>query len=87
MLVDDVLTTGSSLSDVIPLITAAEAELIGVGVLIDRSEKTIDFGCELHAACRFEATTYAEDDIPEWLNKIPLNTPGTRASLQDKIGV
>ncbi len=79
LLVDDVLTTGISLREVIPLITGAGAVLAGVGVLIDRSEGSLDFGCDAFAACRFEATTYAEDAIPDWLAKVPLYTPGTRA--------
>ncbi|MHB8637112.1 MAG: orotate phosphoribosyltransferase [Fimbriimonadaceae bacterium] len=79
LLVDDVLTTGISLTEVLAVIEAADAELVGIGVLIDRSEKAIDFGCDFHAATRFEATTYAEGDLPDWLARIPLHTPGTRA--------
>lgn len=82
LLVDDVLTTGVSLQEVISVITESHAELIGIGVLIDRSERSINFGCEFHAACRFEATTFDKDDLPDWLSKIPLQTPGTRASFR-----
>jgi orotate phosphoribosyltransferase len=82
LLVDDVLTTGISLQEVLPVIENAQAELIGIGVLIDRSEKRIDFGVDSYAATRFEATTYAEDELPDWLAAIPISTPGTRAKLR-----
>jgi len=81
LLVDDVLTTGVSLLEVLPVIHAAGATLVGVGVLIDRSEACPDFGCPVVSACRFDARSYAEDDLPDWLAAIPLATPGTRARL------
>jgi orotate phosphoribosyltransferase len=79
LLVDDVLTTGISLQEVLPVIQNARAELIGLGVLIDRSENTIDFGAGLYAATRFEAKTYPEAELPDWLAEIPISVPGTRA--------
>ena len=81
LLVDDVLTTGISLLEVLEVIRNCGATPIGVGVLIDRAAQYPDYGCELFAASRFEATSYAEDDIPDWLAEIPLTTPGTRAKL------
>ena len=80
LLVDDVLTTGVSLQETKAVIEAAGANLVGVGVLIDRSGRKIDFGCEFFAATRFEAVSYAEDEVPDWLSQIPLTTPGTRAN-------
>lgn len=81
LLVDDVLTTGTSLVETAEVVHAAGATLIGVGVLIDRSEACPDFGCPVVSACRFDARSYAEDDLPDWLAAIPLTTPGTRARL------
>lgn len=81
LLVDDVLTTGTSLLEVIPVVKSARANLIGVGVLIDRSEKPVDFGAELFASAKFSAQSFPEDAIPQWLADIPLTTPGTRAQL------
>lgn len=78
LLVDDVLTTGISLQETLGVV--AGAKLIGIGVLIDRSERPLEFPCELYAACRFEAESYAPDELPDWLAKAPLTTPGTRAS-------
>jgi orotate phosphoribosyltransferase len=81
LLVDDVLTTGTSLVETAEVVRAAGATLVGVGVLIDRSEARPDFGCPVVSACRFDARSYAEDDLPDWLAAIPLTTPGTRARM------
>lgn len=78
LLVDDVLTTGISLRETLGVV--AKAELIGIGVLIDRSEQPLEFPSEVYAACRFEAQSYAADALPDWLAEVPLTTPGTRAS-------
>lgn len=78
LVVDDVLTTGRSVFEVIHVVQEAEAELVGVAVLIDRSESPIDFGAPLIPAYRVEAHTFAPDDIPAWLMEIPVTKPGTR---------
>lgn len=81
LLVDDVLTTGTSLVETAAVVRGAGAEIVGVGVLIDRSETCPDFGCPVVSACRFDARSYAEEELPEWLAAIPLTTPGTRAQV------
>lgn len=79
LVVDDVLTTGLSVRETMIAIQESGAEVIGVGVLIDRSEGTQDFGCPLFAAYRVEAKSFPENEIPEWLSAIPVQKPGTRA--------
>ena len=44
LLVDDVLTTGGSVRQVLDLLRGLGAEVIGVGFLIDRSGGAVDFG-------------------------------------------
>ena len=78
LVVDDVLTTGLSVFETIQAIQAAGGEVGGVGLLIDRSEKPIDFGCPFYAAYKVEAQSFAPDEVPDWLNKIPVQKPGTR---------
>lgn len=80
LIVDDVLTTGLSVREVAELVRSFDAEVAGVGVLIDRSETPPDFGAPLFASFRVNAVSYAQEDMPEWLRQIPVQKPGTRAS-------
>ena len=78
LIVDDVLTTGTSIKEVASLITQSGGEVAGVAVLIDRSEQPCDFGCDSFAAYKVEAKSFPPDDVPDWLEKIPISKPGTR---------
>lgn len=78
LIVDDVLTTGRSVFETITAIRSRGGEIAGVAVLIDRSEKPIDFGAPYFAAYKVEATSYAPEEVPDWLAEIPITKPGTR---------
>jgi orotate phosphoribosyltransferase len=78
LVVDDVLTTGTSVFEVIEVVTQAGGVLAGVGVLIDRAQQPLDFGCPFFAAYKVEAQSYAPDEVPDWLKDLPITKPGTR---------
>lgn len=79
LVVDDVLTTGRSVRESIDAL--AGAEIVGVAVLIDRSEDPVFEDCEFFAACRVEATSYAPEAVPDWLALRPAVKPGTRVGV------
>lgn len=78
LIVDDVLTTGTSLVETRDAIEKAGGNPIALAVLIDRSAPDLDLGLPLYRAYRVEATSYAPDEIPESLAKLPAQKPGTR---------
>ena len=78
LIVDDVLTTGTSVREVLDVVRQAGATAEGVGLLIDRAQSAMDFGCPTFAAYKVEAQSYAADAVPEWLAAIPIAKPGTR---------
>jgi orotate phosphoribosyltransferase len=78
LVVDDVLTTGLSIKEVKAVTEAYNAQIVAIGVLIDRSNIGLDLGAPIYHACRVEAETFAPDEIPEWLQEIPITKPGTR---------
>jgi orotate phosphoribosyltransferase len=80
LVVDDVLTMGTSTLEVTSLLTSLGADVAGVGVLIDRSSSSINFGCPFYASYRVEAETFPADGLPDWLAVIPAAKPGTRKS-------
>lgn len=78
LIVDDVLTTGTSLVESRDAIYEAGGTVAGFGVLIDRSQDGLDLGGPLFGAYRVEAVSYSADEVPAWLAAIPATKPGTR---------
>jgi len=76
LIVDDILTTGNSIRQVIAAVRKAKGEIIGIGVLVDRSEQKMDFGVPLFSCLRSETITYPPQDCPLCKAKIPLVRPG-----------
>ena len=76
LIVDDILTTGSSIREVIAAVKSQGGVIIGIGVLVDRSEQKLDFGIPLFSCLRSETITYPPQDCPLCAAKIPLVKPG-----------
>jgi orotate phosphoribosyltransferase len=77
LLVDDILTTGSSVQQVIDAINHLEGKLAGIGVLVDRSDIPIDFGVPLFSCVRSATITYKPEDCPLCKSGIPLEKRGS----------
>jgi orotate phosphoribosyltransferase len=58
---------------------AAESDgiVIGIGVLVDRSEQPIEFGVPLFSCHRTVVQTYHPQDCPLCAAQIPLVKPGS----------
>lgn len=76
LVVDDVLTTGGSVCEVIGLLKNCGAEIVGVAVLVDRSENPIEFGAPFFASVKVEAKSYAPEEVPDSLAAVPLQQRG-----------
>lgn len=76
LVVDDILTTGSSLRETIDAVVKLGGIVIGIGVLVDRSEKDLDFNVPLFSCLRAPATAYPAQECPLCAVHIPLVKPG-----------
>jgi len=76
LVVDDILTTGGSVQQVVDAIKKLEGKVIGIGVLVDRSETKIDFGAPLFSCLRSETIAYSPDKCPLCAKKVSLVKPG-----------
>ncbi len=76
--VEDVVTTGGSVFELIEIVKNHECELAGVGFIIDRSIGTVDFNCKQTSLAKFDVVKFPESDIPDWLSAIPVYKPGSR---------
>ncbi len=72
LIVDDILTTGSSITEVIEAVKKLSGNVIGVGVLVDRAEQKKDFGVPLFSCLRAATVTYPPDKCPLCASGIPL---------------
>ena len=77
LIVDDILTTGISIRQVIAAVNKlGGTTIIGIGVLVDRSEQKVDFGVPLFSCLRSVTQTYKPEDCPLCQAHIPLMRPG-----------
>ncbi|MFH1639742.1 MAG: orotate phosphoribosyltransferase [Chloroflexota bacterium] len=76
LLVDDILTTGGSLRQVMAAVKELGGDIIGIGVLVDRSEKGVDFGVPFFSCHRSPTLSYKPEDCPQCKAHIPLVKPG-----------
>ena len=77
LIVDDILTTGGSIGEVMAAVTKLGGKVIGIGVLVDRSEQKLEFGVPLFSCHRAITPTYTPQDCPLCAAKIPLAKPGS----------
>ncbi len=80
LVVDDILTTGGSIREVISEVKRKGGQLIGVGVLVDRSEGAVDFGVPLFSCYRTSVPTYKPEECPLCQKGISLSKPGSGES-------
>ena len=77
LVVDDVMTTGGSVCEVIDAVKKLGGIVVGVGVLVDRSVQKPDFSVPFYACHRAEVITYPPDQCPLCDEGVPLVKPGS----------
>ncbi len=78
LVVEDVITTGGSVMEVIDLVRGLGGEVAGAGVLVDRSGGTIDLGVNKEALLTVKAVSYDPEDCPLCREGLPAVKPGSR---------
>ena len=76
LIVDDILTTGGSVVDVLKAVGEAGGEVVGVGVLIDRSGGGVDVDVPLYTCHQVEVPTYRPEECPACREGVALARPG-----------
>ncbi|MDM8000819.1 MAG: orotate phosphoribosyltransferase [Dehalococcoidia bacterium] len=77
LVVDDILTTGGSVREVISEVTRRGGQLVGVGVLVDRSDGNLDFGAPLFSCLKTSVPTYRPEECPLCRKGMRLVKPGS----------
>ena len=79
LVIEDVITTGGSVNEVIELVKDSGAKVVGVGVLVDRSGGKVKLHEKQFCVTELEAVSYGDDEIPDDLANIPVLKPGSRS--------
>lgn len=72
IVVDDVLTTGGSVREVIEAVRERGAEVVGVGMLVDRTGGSVDFGVPFFACMSISVASWAPEDCQLCKQGVPL---------------
>jgi orotate phosphoribosyltransferase len=79
IVVEDVVTTGGSVKEVVELARKNGAEVTAVASIVDRSNGAVDFGVRFVNLISMEVISYAADECPICKNTdLPLVKPGSR---------
>jgi orotate phosphoribosyltransferase len=77
LVVDDIMTTGGSVNEVIAAVKKLGGVIVGVGVLVLRSAQEPDFGVPFYACLHTDVIAYQPQQCPLCAKNIPLVKPGS----------
>ena len=78
LIVEDVITTGGSVREVMDQVINHKGVISGVGVMVDRSNGSVVLHPNQFSIIAMEARSYGPDEVPESLSAIPVQKPGSR---------
>lgn len=78
LVVEDVVTTGGSVMEVMKVVSKRGAQVAGIGLLVDRSGGRIDFGVKKQAVLTLDVKTYSPEDCPLCRQGMTAVKPGSR---------
>lgn len=64
LVVEDVVTTGGSVMEVMDIVKEAGGQVAGVAVLVDRSAGKVDFGVRREAVLTMDIESWPPEDCP-----------------------
>lgn len=78
LVVEDVVTTGGSVKEVISVVKELKGDIAAVAALVDRSGGKVDFGVPAYYALNLEVESYLPEECPLCKENIPIEKPGSR---------
>ena len=78
IVIEDVVTTGGSTKEVIEVLRAGGANVLGAGSIIDRSGGRADLGVPRIALATLDAVAWTAEECPLCRQGLPVEKPGSR---------
>lgn len=80
LIVEDIVTTGGSIKEVVNAVNKLQGDIVGVGLFVDRSGGTADFGVpaeKVHPLLHLSVPTYKADECPLCKAGVPITERGS----------
>jgi len=83
LIVEDVVTTGGSVKEIVEIVNGMGGEVKGIGAIVDRrqpsrSDELARLGLPIESLLRINIETYSPEDCPICKQGTPLEKPGSR---------
>ncbi|MDR1392101.1 MAG: orotate phosphoribosyltransferase [Clostridiales bacterium] len=78
LIVEDVITTGGSVKEIIEILKKNQANILGIGMIIDRQNKKNNFEIPFESVLKVKIKTFDKDECPFCKENIPLIKPGSK---------
>ncbi|MDR3207862.1 MAG: orotate phosphoribosyltransferase [Oscillospiraceae bacterium] len=78
LVVEDNVTTGGTVKEVVALAQAAGAVVVGVGAISDRSGGKVDFGVPFRACLKTDIPSWSPEECALCKQGVPVVKPGSR---------
>lgn len=78
LVVDDILTTGGSVREVLQMLEPYRVQLVGVGILVDRTGGQVDLGVRTETLLQLVVEAWQPEECPLCQRGEPITEPGSR---------
>ena len=78
LIVEDVVTQGGRVQETIDIVRTHQGSLLGVAVLVDRSNGKVDFGTPFARLIQLQVEAFPADQLPPDLAATPAVKPGSK---------
>ncbi|MEE9315565.1 MAG: phosphoribosyltransferase family protein, partial [bacterium] len=83
VVVEDVVTTGGSVKEIVEIVQDEGGKVEGIGVIVDRSKPSLSdematLNLPLNSLLRIDIETYSPEECPICKKGIPLQKPGSK---------
>ena len=78
LIVEDVVTKGGRVQETIDIVRSLNANLLGVALLVDRSNGSVDLGVPIYKLIQLKVEAFESDNLPDDLANTPAVKPGSK---------
>jgi orotate phosphoribosyltransferase len=78
LVVEDIVTTGGSIAEVIKVLKEAGADVVGAGIFVERAEKDVDLGVRKEVLLKLTIPAWEQGVCPLCMKGMAIVKPGSR---------